>query len=107
MSDLNHTQDLMYIVARFRMDLGRVYFPEDRNEGLLALVRSFSKVGQYVSAFLFGLMAATLQTPRHRTLNEYVRHSGNYRQESSVQLLIAYGGQVKGKPISKQRFSNW
>ena len=65
-TDLTTTQDLVYIGVMFRTDLGRVYLPEDRIEGLLALVRSFSKVGQYISALLFlsllGLMAATLQS---------------------------------------------
>ena len=64
-SDLTPTQDLVYIGARFQMDLGRVYLPEDRIKGLLALVRSFAKVGQYVPALfylsLLGLMAANLQ----------------------------------------------
>ena len=43
--NLSHTRDLVYIGARFRTDLGRLYVPEDRIDGLLALVRSFSKVG--------------------------------------------------------------
>ena len=42
-----------------------------------------------------------------RALSEYVRCSNNYRQECTAQLFIAYGGQVKGKPISKQWLSNW
>ena len=64
-SDLVPTQDLVYIGARFRMELGRVYLLEDRIVRLLAMVKSFSKVGQYQTALLFmgllGLMAATLQ----------------------------------------------
>ena len=43
----------------------------------------------------------------HRALNEYVRRSGNYRQDGTAQLFVAYGRRVKGKPISKQRLSNW
>ena len=35
------------------MDLGRVYLPENRIDCLLALVRSFSKIGQYKTALLF------------------------------------------------------
>ena len=44
----------------------------------------------------------------HRALNEYVRCSSNYRQDidGTAQLFIAYGGRVKGKPISKQWLSN-
>ena len=63
-SNLTHTQDLVYIEARFRTDLGRLYLPEDRIDRLLAFVRSFAIVGQYKPALLFpsllGLMAATL-----------------------------------------------
>ena len=43
----------------------------------------------------------------HRALNEYMRRSGNYRLDGTAQLFIAYGGRVRGKPISKQRLSNW
>ena len=61
-SDQTHTQDLVYIGARFWTDLGRVYLPEDQID---ELVRSFSKVGQCKTALLFlgllGLMAAMLQ----------------------------------------------
>ena len=46
-SDLVPTQDLIYIGARFRMDQGRVYLLEDRIDGLPAIVRSFSKVGEF------------------------------------------------------------
>ena len=42
----------------------------------------------------------------HRALNEYVRRSGRYRLDGTAQLFLAYGGRVKGKPISKQRLSN-
>ena len=40
-------------------------------------------------------------------LNEYARCSGNYRQEGTAQLFVAYCGQVRGKPISKQWLANW
>ena len=43
----------------------------------------------------------------NRALNEYVSRSGNYRHEGTTQLFIAYGRQVRGKPICKQRLSNW
>ena len=41
-SDLTPTQDLVYIGARFWMELGRLYLLEEWIDGLLALVRSFS-----------------------------------------------------------------
>ena len=43
----------------------------------------------------------------YRALNEYMRRSSNYGQEGTAQLFVVYGGQVRGKPISKQRLSNW
>ena len=52
-SHLNLTQDLVYIGARFRADLGRLYLPEEQIDGLLALVESFSRVGQYKPALLY------------------------------------------------------
>ena len=72
-SDLVPTQDLVYIGARFRMDLSRVYLLEDWIDGLLALVRSFSKGGQYRTVLLFlgllGLMGATLQSVEYAHLH--------------------------------------
>ena len=44
-SELAPTQDLVYIGARFRMDLGRLYLPEVRIQALTACARSFSKEG--------------------------------------------------------------
>ena len=70
-SDLTPAQDLVYIGARFLIDLGKVYLPKERIEGFLALVRSVSKVGQYKTALLFlsllGLMATTLQWVEYPT----------------------------------------
>ena len=43
----------------------------------------------------------------HRVLNEYVRHTSNFRHDGTAQLFVTYGGQVKGKAISKPRFSKW
>ena len=40
-------------------------------------------------------------------INAYVRHSGDYRQDSTVQLFVTYRSRVRGKPISKQRLSKW
>ena len=36
-----------------------------------------------------------------------MRCTSNFRQGSTAQLFVAYGGQVTGKPICKQRFSKW
>ena len=44
-SNLTPTQDLVYIGARFQTDLDRMYLPQEWIDGLLALVRSFSKIG--------------------------------------------------------------
>ena len=52
-SNLTSTQDLVYIGARFWMDMGRVYLTEEWINRLLSLVRSFSKVRQYKTALLF------------------------------------------------------
>ena len=71
-SDLTPTQNLVYIRTRFRMDLDRLYPPEERIEGLLALVRSFSKVRQYKTVLflsLLGLMAATYQSMEYTHLH--------------------------------------
>ena len=43
------SREVEHIGARFWVNLDRVYLPQSRIEGLLALVRSFAKVGQYVS----------------------------------------------------------
>jgi hypothetical protein len=63
-SHLEPTQDLVYIGARFRTDLGKVFLPEDRAESLIRCVRSFL-IGSYRSARQFmqllGLMAASLE----------------------------------------------
>ena len=47
-SELTPTQDLVYIGAWFRTDLGRLYLLEMRIQALTAYVRSFSKVGAYM-----------------------------------------------------------
>lgn len=86
-SNLTPTQDLVYIGARFRTDLGRVYLPENRIEGLLTLTRSFAKVGRYVTALLYlsllGLMAATLLSVefahlRMRPIQWYLKRRWNH-----------------------------
>ena len=72
-SHLNPTRDLVYIRAKFRADLCRLYLLEEWIDGLLALVRSFSRVGQYKPALLYlsllGLMAATLQMVEYAHLH--------------------------------------
>ncbi len=40
-----------------------------------------------------------------RVLRIYVDHTRSFR--SSEQLLVCYGGQQKGKAVSKQRLANW
>ena len=50
----------MYTGARFWTDLDRLFLPEVQIDGLRALVRSFSRVGQYKLALLLSLLAATL-----------------------------------------------
>ena len=64
-SKLTPTQDLVYIRARFWMDLGRLYLPELRIQALIACVGSFSRVGEYKPAHhflkLLGLIVATLR----------------------------------------------
>ena len=71
--NLTPTQDLVHIGARFPTDLGRLYLQEDQVDGLLALVRSFFRVGQYKPALLFlsllGLMAATLPSVEYAHLH--------------------------------------
>jgi hypothetical protein len=63
-SHLEPTQDLVYIGARFRTDLGKVFLPVERMESLIACVISF-QVGSYRTARQFmqllGLMAASLK----------------------------------------------
>ena len=49
-SELAPTQDLVYIGARFCMDLGRHYLLEIWIQALTACVRSFTKVGAYKPA---------------------------------------------------------
>ena len=72
-SELTPTQDLVYIGARFRMDLGRLYLPELRIQVLIACVGSFSRVGEYKPACQFlrllVLMAVTLQSVAYAHLH--------------------------------------
>ena len=42
-----------------------------------------------------------------RALNEYLRHTSEIRQEDKTQLLVAFGEEVKGKPVSKQKLFKW
>ena len=65
-SDLNPTQDLVYIEARFSMDLNGQIVPTGGSDRRAPSPdRSFSRVGQFKPDLLYlsllGLMAATLQ----------------------------------------------
>ena len=82
-----HTQDLIYIGARFCTDLGRLYILEAWIDGLLSHVKSFSRLGVYKPAFLFlsllDLMAATLQLVEYTHLHLhpiewYLKHCWNH-----------------------------
>ena len=69
-SELAPTQDLVYIEARFRIDLGRLYLSETQIQALTACARSFSlyrPAHQFPS--LLGLMAATLQSVEYAYLH--------------------------------------
>ena len=44
---------------------------------------------------------------RPTRFEQYLRRTGNFRQQGTTQLFVAYGKQCKGEPISKQRLSNW
>ena len=77
----------MYIGARFHMNLGRLYLLEIWINRLLALVKSFSKVGVYKPVLIFlsllGLMAATLQSVEYahlcmRTIQWYLKCCWNH-----------------------------
>ena len=63
-SDLQPSQDLVFIGGRLRTDIGMVFLPQDRIGTLLSLVSHF-KVGRYFSLRmwlrLLGVMAATIQ----------------------------------------------
>ena len=71
-SDLTPCQDLVYIGARFRTDLGMVFLPPPRRIALIACVQSFMVVGKYRRALLFlrllGMMAACIDVVRYARL---------------------------------------
>jgi hypothetical protein len=62
-SHLEPSQELVYIGARFRTDLGKAFLPLDLMEALITIVNTFT-VGRYRTARQFlqllGLMASTL-----------------------------------------------
>ena len=41
------------------------------------------------------------------TLSEYLWRTSDVRQQGTTQLFVPYGGQDKGKSISKQQLSKW
>ena len=69
--------------------------------------------GQHSSAHLCVKQCATPQmVPYAKSVStghsmSMCKCSSNYRQDGTAQLFVAYGGRVRGKPISKQRLSNW
>jgi len=68
-SDLLPAQDLHYIGAHFRADLGRIFLPEIRQQTLIAAATAAQRVGSYFSArtwqILLGHMAAAMSTVRN------------------------------------------
>ena len=88
-SELISTQDLVYIGARFWMDLDRLYLPELRIQALITCVGSFSRVGAYKPAHQFlrllGLMAATLQSVEYAHL--HLPSSGILSSVGPLQLM--------------------
>ena len=68
-SDLHPAQNLQYIGACFRTDLGRIFLPEIRQQTLLAAATAAQRVGSYFSArtwqVLLGHMAAAMSTVRN------------------------------------------
>ena len=46
----------------------------------------------YVPAMRNSTDGALCKLCVYRALNEYVRRSGNYRQDGTVELFVAYGG---------------
>ena len=71
-SDLDPTQDLVYIGGRFRTDLGLVALPQARWMALHKCVRSFMQVGGWRTALQFlhllGLMNACITTVTYARL---------------------------------------
>ena len=65
-SDLNPTQDLVYIGGRFCTTLGKMLLPTDRKIALIKVVRTFFRVGARYPArswlSVMGFMAATIST---------------------------------------------
>ena len=70
--ELTPSQDLVYIGARFQIDLGRLYLPRLSIQALIACVVSYCRVGEYKPAHQFlrllGLMAETLQSVEYAHL---------------------------------------
>ena len=70
-SDLNPTQDLVFIGGRFRTDMGMVFLPGDRVQSLIRLVKCFT-AGRlfpfYMWLRLLGVMVSTLQVVKDARL---------------------------------------
>ena len=79
-SELVPIQDMVYIGARFRMDLGRLYLLEIWSQALITCIRSFSKVGAYKPVLqLLELMAAMLQLVEYAHHQWYLKQCWSYR----------------------------
>ena len=105
-SKLVPTQDLVYIGARFRMDLSRLYLPHVRIQTLITCVGSFSRLGAYKPAHQFlrlqGLMAATLQSVEYAHLCKRRVASSCFHQRGScprAQLVVGQAAPVLGNAV--------
>ena len=71
-SDLDPCQDLVYVGARFRTDLGMVFLPKPRLAALVACAQAFLQVGRYKTAqqflSLLGVMGACIDVVRYARL---------------------------------------
>jgi hypothetical protein len=97
-SQLQPTQDLVYIGGRLRPDLGQVFLPEDRKKALVKLVRSFL-VGSYRTAKawlgLMGVMAATITVVpyarlRMRPIQMYFLSKWSHSQPLTLKVLVPF-----------------
>jgi len=66
------TQDLVYIVARLRTDIGRVFLPQNRLKVLVGVALPFLTVGHYRSPHQFhspiGLMTSCISLVQYSQL---------------------------------------
>ena len=97
-SELQPSQDLVYIGGRLRPDLGMVFLPEDRLSVLVRCVRTFLRQGVYKPAHhwlrLLGLMAATLtvvfQARFHmRPIQWHVKRRWNHTMGLKAPVMVS------------------